>query len=216
MENMSHAIDDFAAEHGEGMDGAESFAGRLLDAERENDGASESVVAREMLRVVSGLSLSAIFGAAIGARGGFASALIHAMRTPVVVAAVVALAVPALWVGVTYFGGKLAPSQVARLAGIVTAKIGLLLAGFAPIALLYVATSDSVFSRSAVALVPLAVGAIFGVRDAANRVWDNTTGDVNGTNALGVVAVIGAYSLFALVLGLRLAFRLLPVLTGGS
>src|SRR5690606_21991871 len=94
-------------------------------------------------RLGTGAALSAIYGIALGAREGGIALLVHAIGVPAALLAVCGLGLPALFIVLALFDAPLSPTKAIAAAARGCASAGLVLAGLAPLAALYVVGSES-------------------------------------------------------------------------
>ncbi len=161
-----------------------------------------------------GLCLAALYGVALGARGGPGSALQHGLGVPLALASVAIVAVPSLWVFLSLLDIPLQLSELALNTGRSLAGAGRVLAGLAPAAALYVVTSGPNAARlSAGAGLALAVtiggGRFLGV---LARSLEKTQVERH----LAALLAMGVFALFSLLLVLRVWAGTLPLFLAGG
>lgn len=117
-----------------------NWAAELLETE----GDARSLARRAGI----GAILAAAYGIAIGTREGGLAPLVHAAGVPAALAAVTLLGLPALDIALALFDAPLSPRRAAGSAVQGVASAGLVLAGIAPLAALYVVTSASTGAAS--------------------------------------------------------------------
>ena len=98
---------------------------------------------RDLSRLGSGLLLAAVYGLALGARGGGTELLRHAWGAPLGLAVVAAVAAPSLFVRLALIDAPLQPAQMVAAISRGTFAAGLVLAGLAPAATLLVVSIES-------------------------------------------------------------------------
>jgi hypothetical protein len=172
--------------------------------------------ARELVRRAAiGFGLSALYGAALGARHGGRALLEHAIGVPAGLIAVVLVGLPSVFVFLSLCRAPLDARALAHLAvrGVVSA--GLLLAGLAPAAALFVVSSQTAEAAAGMVTFGLVLG---GGVALARAVWEVIqrafAGDAKAS--LGGLAIAGGFALFAVALAARVWALLLPILGGGA
>jgi hypothetical protein len=169
---------------------------------------------REASRFAVGLGLASIYGVAIGTRQGGKAFLTHAAFVPAALAAVVALGVPALYISLALFDAPIEPPRALASAARATARTGLVLAGLAPAAALFVVSSDASGSAAGSAIVGLVVAGAIGL----TRMVGDLRGAIDkapaSTRAKADLAFLG-FAVFAVALSARVWWAALPLLRGG-
>lgn len=166
-------------------------------------------------RAGTGAALSMVYGLALGARSGGLSLLEHAVGVPAALVAVTLLGLPALYIVLALFDAPLSLHRAGSAAARGIASAGIVLAGLAPLAALYVVTSSSEGGAAVAGAMGLMVGGTLGLRhlastlSAALREADSATRTVAGLAQLGFI-------LFAALLAWRVWGALLPLLGGAS
>lgn len=186
----------------------EGWTGELIAA------SSSSSLARELKRFATGLGLASLYGVALGARAGGLAFFKHALGVPAAMLAVAIVGVPALTIALALFDAPIEPGDAARAASRAAASAGLALAGLAPIAALYVVSSQS----PAGAGVAAAAGLFFAGALALRSFLRDLLGPLAGEGVVvrtGAVAAFFVFSVFATALAIRVAWALLPILGGG-
>lgn len=100
-------------------------------------------VSHDLSRLGSGLGLAAIYGLALGARGGGTQLLRHALGAPLGLLVVATLAAPSLFVRLALMDAPLRPAQMVGAVAQSTFAAGLVLAGLAPAAAMLVVSIES-------------------------------------------------------------------------
>ena len=175
-----------------------------------------SASSRELVRRASiGLGLSALYGAALGARDGGRALVEHALGVPGGLVAVVLLGLPSMFVFLSLCRAPLDARALASLGARGLASAGLLLAGLAPAAALFVVSSQTAEAAAGVVSVGLVLGGGVALARAA---WEVTSrafaGDAKAS--LGGLAIAGGFAAFAVALAARVWAALLPILGGGA
>lgn len=98
---------------------------------------------RELSRLGSGLGLAAVYGLALGARGGAVDLIRHALGAPLGVMAVALVAAPSLFVRLALIDAPLRPAQMLAAVAQGAFTTGLVLAGLAPAAAMLVVSIES-------------------------------------------------------------------------
>lgn len=166
-------------------------------------------------RGATGIGLASLYGVALGAREGGASMLIHAVGVPAALLAVAAVGLPALYILLALFDTPLSPRRAAGAAVVGMASSGLVLAGLAPLAALYVVTSSTVEAAAMAATFGLILGGLLGLRHLVATLAEELAKADSATRAMAVVAQLG-FGVFAIVLGWRVWSALLPLVGGAS
>jgi hypothetical protein len=162
-----------------------------------------------------GVALAAVYGLALGSRAGIPSMVTHAVGVPVALLAVSALGVPALYIVLALFDAPLAPRDALTASVKGCAASGLVLAGLAPLAAVYVVGSDAPASASLAGGAGLVLGGLLGLRyfNAALRAALATAD--SATRALAGFVQL-AFAAFAIALASRVWTSLLPLLGGAA
>lgn len=166
-------------------------------------------------RAAAGAGLSALYGAALGAREGTLAMLTHAVGVPAALLAVCALGVPALYIVLALFDAPLSPRAAVAAAVRGCASAGLVLAGLAPLAAVYVVGSDTVGGASMAGTLGLALGGLLGLRHFAATLREALERSDSATRLLAGLAQI-AFAVFAVVLAWRVWASLLPLIGGAA
>lgn len=187
----------------------EGWAARLVSPD------SDSPPAVLAGRVLSGLGLSALYGLAIGARQGGASLVHHALGVPFGLLLVALLGVPSMFVFLSLCKAPIQAHALASTAARGIASAGLLLAGLAPAALLFVVSSETPHAATgAVALGLLLGGGVSLTRTTLSILREAAGGTFGALVGGGAVAV--GFAGFAVLLAMRVWSAVLPILGGAS
>lgn len=166
-------------------------------------------------RAATGMGLAALYGVALGAREGGSAMLVHAAGVPAALLAVAAVGLPALYILLALFDTPLSPRKAASAAVVGTASSGLVLAGLAPLAALYVVTSSNTEAAALAGTCGLLLGGILGLRNLVATLRESLAEADSATRTMALAAQLG-FGLFAIVLGWRVWSALLPILGGAS
>lgn len=171
---------------------------------------------RDLVRRASiGLGLSALYGAALGARDGGRALVEHALGVPGGLVAVVLLGLPSMFVFLSLCRAPLDARALASLGARGLASAGLLLAGLAPAAALFVVSSQTAEAAAGVVSIGLILGGGVALARAAWEVARRAfAGDAKAS--LGGLAIASGFALFAVALAARVWAALLPILGGGA
>jgi len=169
----------------------------------------------EAARFATGAGLAALYGLALGARDGGAALLRHALGVPAALLAVAGLGVPALFIALALFDAPLDPSRVAAAAARGSASAGLLLAGLAPAAALYVVSSEDGSAAALAGAFGLFVGGLAGLVRLL-RELGRSAGWGSGSARVGTGLAFAVFALFATALAARVWWSTLPLLGGAS
>jgi hypothetical protein len=183
----------------------EGWAARLVSSDL---GAPPSVL---IGRACSGLGLAALYGLAIGARQGGASLIHHALGVPFGLLLVVLLGTPSMFVFLSLCKAPIAARSLASTAARGMASAGLLLAGLAPAALLFVVSSETPHAaKGAVALGLLLAGGVALSRTTLSILREAARGPMASLVGGAIVAV--GFAGFAVLLAMRVWSAVLPIL----
>ena len=171
---------------------------------------------RELVRRASiGLGLSALYGAALGARAGGRALVEHALGVPAGLVAVVLVGLPSMFVFLSLCRAPLDARALASLGARGLASAGLLLAGLAPAAALFVVSSQTAEAAAGVVSVGLVLGGGVALGRVAWQVaYRAFAGDAKAS--LGGLAVAAGFALFAVALAARVWAAMLPILGGAA
>lgn len=169
---------------------------------------------REAARFATGIGLAAIYGVALGTRQGGRAFLTHAAFVPAALAAVVALGVPALYIALALFDAPIEPPRALAAAARATARTGLVLAGLAPAAALFVVSSDGAGSAAGSAIVGLSLAGSIGLARLIGELHGALAQAPAATRAKADFAFFG-FAIFAVALSARIWWAALPLLRGG-
>jgi hypothetical protein len=169
---------------------------------------------REASRFAVGLGLAALYGVSLGTRQGGKAFLTHAAFVPAALAAVVALGVPALYIALALFDAPIEPPQAIVAASRATARTGLVLAGLAPAAALFVVSSDAPGSAAGSAIVGLVVAGAIGLTRMVGDLHGALDKAPAATRAKADFVFLG-FAVFAVALSARIWWAALPLLRGG-
>jgi len=211
---MDSAVEEGAASsprpgQEEGPGSAEGFAARLLA-----DGADHSVPELGR-RLASGLALAALYGLALGARQGGTALVQHAVGVPLGLLLVAALGGPSMFVLLSICRAPIDARAVAQAAVRGVGSAGIMLAGLAPSAALFVVSSETPEAARAAVLFGLLLGGGVALARTVVDVARSASRGRSGT-ALGGATIALGFGLFAILLAARVWTSLLPILRGGS
>jgi hypothetical protein len=168
---------------------------------------------REAARFGIGLGLASLYGLSLGTRQGGKAFFTHAVFVPAALAAVVALGVPALYIALALFDAPIEPPRAVAVAARATARTGLVLAGLAPAAALFVVSSDDARSAAGSAIVGLAVAGGIGLTRMVGELHATINHAPASTRAKADFAFFG-FMIFAVALAARIWWAALPLLRG--
>src|SRR4051812_1374115 len=185
------------------------WAARLV---LEDPGASPANLARH---IATGLGLAALYGLAIGARQGGKALIVHALGVPLGLMLVVLVGTPAMFVFLSMcrasIDGRALASTTARGVG----SAGVVLAGLAPAAALFVVSSATPRAATSAVLAGLLLG---GGVALGRTTWEVIRLSARGRAAsvLGGAVVAVGFAVFAIALAVRVWSAVLPILGGVS
>jgi hypothetical protein len=191
---------------------------------RETDGLSwtERLVAPTLATVVGegvralwGLLLAAIYGLALGTRQGGAELWQHALGVPAGLAAVALVGVPSLFVFLALVDAPISSLAALSVAARALGVSGLMLAGLAPAAALFVVTIESGKVAAFAGLFGLLLAGGIGLVHLLNGL-SRQLRHAGPTARAGGNAALAAFLLFAIGLCLRVWWGLLPIFGGAS
>lgn len=170
---------------------------------------------REASRFAVGLGLAALYGVSLGARQGGKAFLTHAAFVPAALAAVVALGGPALYIALALFDAPIEPPQAVAAAARATARAGLVLAGLAPAAALFVVSSDAPSAAAGSAIAGLVLAGAIGLARLVGDLQGAIHKAPAATRAKADLAFFG-FAIFAVALSARIWWAALPLLRGAQ
>jgi hypothetical protein len=162
-----------------------------------------------------GLTSSALFGLALGARAGGADLVRHAIGVPAGLLAVVLLGVPSLFVLLSLFDAPLGLREIADESARAVGSVGLLLSGLAPAAALLVVTIQSATVAAGIARLALLLAGTIGGAPLLLRLFSKLDGARSGLRWKAALT-LGGFAVFGVALSARTWQALLPILGGGS
>jgi hypothetical protein len=165
----------------------------------------------EAARAGVGLALAAVYGLALGARTGGASLLWHGFGVPAALGVSLGIGVPALYIGLALLDAPVDLPQALRAASRATATTGLVLAGLAPAALLFVISSELPGAAALAALVGLRGGFALGLACVYRELFAELPG-AWGPLRVAATFSFGLFAAFAATVALRVGWALLPLL----
>ncbi len=166
-------------------------------------------------RGLAGAGLASLYGVALGAREGGLAMLTHAIGVPAAILAVCVLGVPALYIVLGFFDAPLSPKKAIGAAVRGCASAGLVLAGLAPLAALYVVGSETAEGAAMAGALGLALGGALGLRHLVSTLREALADADSATRLMASLAQMG-FSLFAVILAWRVWAALLPLVGGAS
>jgi hypothetical protein len=172
-------------------------------------------VAREAARFGVGIGLAALYGVSLGARQGGRAFFAHAAGVPAALLAVSALGVPALYIVLALFDAPIAPPRVASAAARAAARSGLLLAGLAPAAALFVVSSDRPETAAVAGALGLFVAGALGLHGLLRELRGSLKDAPLTTRATAGLAFLG-FGVFAVALAARIWWATLPLIGGAA
>jgi hypothetical protein len=125
---------------------------------------SGEAVGGDARRFAIGLGLASLFGLATGARQGGLAFVSSAALVPAALLGACAFGLPALYIALGMVDAPLAPRRLFAAAARAMASAGLVLAGIAPVAALYVVSSGDREGAAMAAVLGLATGSLAGLR----------------------------------------------------
>jgi hypothetical protein len=194
----------------DGAGAANGWAGRLLRTEGGTRGSRA-----EAVRFGAGLGLAAVYGLALGARGGGAALFVNALGTPAALLAVGAVGVPAFAIVLALLNAPIDGARLTEVTARAVATTGLVLAGLAPAALLFALTSSTQGAATATATLGLLLAGVLGLTQLLVGLQRAIASADDGTRFLALLASLG-FGLFAIALAARVWSTTLPALALGG
>lgn len=166
-------------------------------------------------RAATGLGLAALYGLALGARQGGLALLQHALGVPLALLVVGAVAAPSMFVFLSMFRAEIDAWTVASATARGVASAGLLLAGLAPAAALFVVSSETSRAASAAVLFGLVLS---GGVALARTIWEIVRSALTGQtiSAFAAMCISIGFAAFSVALAVRVWTAVLPVIGGAS
>ena len=128
----------------------------------------ETIETRPMMAWTWLLGGSAAIGLSLGSYAGISGGLMGAIKLPMIMLAVTALTIPALYIGTAFLGMSMSMQHVGRATLSSLGDIGLCLLGTAPAVFLLTVTSHS----HLVGMLALLVAAFLGIRQLHARLFE--------------------------------------------
>jgi len=166
----------------------------------------------ELGRVAAGLGFAAVYGLALGVRGGGASLLQHAFGAAFGLAAVGVLAVPSLFVLLALVDAPVSPSAILSVSARALASTGIVLAGLAPSAALLAVTIESPSAAAFIAGTGFALAGGIGLLGFVSFARELLR-DVPPALRAKCSVLLCAFAVFSIALAARI-WQALPVLKG--
>lgn len=189
-----------------------SFTASLLAGEGE-DGPLNLV--RDATRFGIGIGLSSLYGVALGARHGGRALFSQAVVVPSALLAIAALGIPALYIGLALFDAPLAPARLISATARSSARTGLVLAGLAPAAALFVVTTSDSTGAAVAAAIGLLIAGVLGLHGLVAELFLALDKAPATTRVASRLALVG-FGAFAVALTLRLWLPAVMHLGGGK
>ncbi|MBW2462823.1 MAG: hypothetical protein JRH11_14320 [Deltaproteobacteria bacterium] len=153
-------------------------------------------------RGLTGVGLSALYGLALGSRDGGWALLTDALSVPMALIAVCIVGIPALFIAFAFLDAPIEPKGMAMLSARSLATAGLVLAGLAPAAALFIVTTEGRMAAVLTGSFGLLLGAAFGLRVLLFDVV-RTVSRARITTQLAAVVACLVFCAFAVLLSAR-------------
>jgi hypothetical protein len=163
-------------------------------------------------RLAFAVGLASLFGVSLGLRKGGLAIALAAIGAPAGIVAVAALAVPAFAIVLALANAPVDAKALARATARGAAKTGLVLAGLAPAAALFVVTVEDAITVTIVGFGSLLLAGVIGARSFAKDLGALLGPAPRATRAAMSIA-LPAFLLFVAVLAARVWWLALPFLT---
>ncbi|RLB56651.1 MAG: hypothetical protein DRJ42_02795 [Deltaproteobacteria bacterium] len=154
------------------------------------------------VRALTGVGLSALYGLALGSRDGGWALLTDALAVPMALIAVCIVGMPALFIAFAFLDAPIEPKGMAMVSARSLATAGLVLAGLAPAAALFIVTTEGRMAAVLIGSFGLLLGAAFGLRALLFDVVRTLSGARITTQLAAVVACL-VFCAFAVLLSAR-------------
>jgi hypothetical protein len=171
--------------------------------------------APELRRVAAGLSLSALYGLAIGARAGGVELLRNAFGVPLALVVSALVVVPSLTVSFAILDVPVDASRVLGAIGRALASVGLVLAGLAPGVLLLCLSVESRVLVHDIAFGGICLAGGLGLVQLVATLVGSLVGAERAVARKGYLLLAG-HALFAAILAVRLVASFVPALGGAA
>jgi hypothetical protein len=203
---------------------ADAPAGTGAEDENATDGWSTKLVLAEKdaptlelaRRLFAGLALSSLYGLAIGARQGGRALVEHAFGVPLGLLLVILVGAPSVFVFLSLCKAPIDARELLALAASGIGNAGLVLAGLAPAALLFVVSSDRPHTAAGTVIVGLFIGGGVALARTMWGILRSATREFTVGSVLGSFVVASGFTVFAVTLAARVWWAVLPVLGGAS
>lgn len=172
-------------------------------------------VSQDLSRLASGLGLAAVYGLALGARGGGVQLLRHALGAPVGLLVVAGVAAPSLFVRLALMDAPLRPAQMVGAVAQSTFAAGLVLAGLAPAAAMLVVSIESAQAAAWMSGLGLWLAGGIGLVNLFSALNAGLAGASLTMRSRALVS-IAVFAVLACALSARAWGAWLPLLGGGS
>lgn len=169
----------------------------------------------ELGRLAAGLSLSAFYGLALGARSGGAELLKNALGVPLGLFVLGAVMMPSLTVLFAILDAPVTPARVLAALGRALSSVGLVLAGLAPGVALLCVTVESGELAARVARLGFFLAGGLGLVGLGASFSDSLAEAESGVVRKARLILLG-YAVFAVMLAARLWSAFVPMLGGRS
>jgi hypothetical protein len=171
---------------------------------------SSSGLSPELGRFAAGLSLSALYGLAIGARAGGAELLRNAVGVPLALVTLTLVVVPSLTVLFAMMDAPIDATRVLGALGRALASVGLVLAGLAPSVLWLCLSVESLVLARDVAFGGILLAGGLGLVQFVATLGASLAAADRGVVAKGYLVLAG-HTVFASMLALRFVVLFVPV-----
>lgn len=176
---------------------------------------AREALSRDLTRLGGGLALSAVFGLALGARGGGLELARHALGAPLGLLVSAGVAAPALFVRLSLMDAPVRALGMLSAVSRATFGAGLVLAGLAPAMAMLVVSIESREAAAALAGLGLALGGGIGLCGLFAEVHAMVAGSVLTLRSRALLSV-AVFVVLACALSARVWGAWLPLLGGGN
>lgn len=169
----------------------------------------------DLSRLGSGLLLAAIYGLALGTRGGGMELLRHAFGAPLGLVVVATVAAPSLFVRLALIDAPLRAAHMVAAISRGTFATGLVLAGLAPAAAMLVVSIESARAAAWMSGLGLWLGGAIGLVNVFGSLGGALAGAEGNLRSRAWTAVT-IFALLAAALAARAWYAWLPLLRGAA
>lgn len=192
------------------------FEGAALELEGSEPATlAEAGVRQDLSRLGAGLALSAVFGLALGARGGGLDLVRHACGAPLGLLVVSGVVAPSLFVRLSLLDAPLRATQMLSTVARATYGAGLVMAGLAPAMAMLVVSIESPAAAAAMSGLGLALAGGIGMWTLLSDLQQLVAGAPLLLRSR-IFCSVAVFAVLACALSARAWYAWLPLLGGGQ